>query len=794
MLSWISKKTPQKNKSMSGDQNSNNLHIGITINDNPNTYPLGLNSKSRTLSKTSLPDLDAVVEFQKRRISEDSSKTHIFGKENSQTVPLLAGFSITRNEYSSVSQGRHSLSRNFSSSSKDTVVNDSVIEAKNGTTKDVENQSGSPALSNQKQSKKKFSSERTYSSDEEKIQMEKLSSFSAWKKLLKFAKKEYKLLGGAVGLLLISSSVTMSVPFFMGRLMDMVTNPEATIPFGLSLNQLFGGLASVFAIGALANFGRVYYIRKAGESLISRLRTQVYTNIIKQDMTFFEINRTGDLVSRLTVDTTVVSRSITNNVSDGLRSIVSVTAGLSMMLYISPKLTLVMMLVVPPIAGYAIVYGRFIKKITHKTQSALGDITKEAEERLANIRIVQAFGREEEEAVSFKKASDHVYELGKREAFVSGLFYGSNGLLGNLSILLFLGVGGKMVMQNQISIGELTSFILYTAYVGSSLAGLSTFFSESMRGIGASSRLFYALERVPKIPYDSEFGIKFGPKERGGVGECMGNIKFQNVSFNYPSRPDNEIFKGLNMDIPSGTHVAIAGPSGKGKSTITLLLLRFYELNSGKITIDGHNLTDLNLKSWRSNVAIVPQEPMLFATTIRKNLLYSNPNATDEDLHYVLSKANALGFVSNFPNGLDTFVGERGVSLSGGQKQRIAIARALLSNPAVLILDEATSALDSQSEQSVQLALDHLMSRNYEEIENNTDTNESQSTIKTNENFKFRPNCTIITIAHRLSTLEKSDVIFVVGDEGNIVESGNYHTLLSKPDGYFKNLMNSREV
>ncbi|PWA03242.1 hypothetical protein BB558_000610 [Smittium angustum] len=779
---------------MPEDQDSGNHHIEININDNTNIQALGLNSKSRSLSKTSLPDLAVAVEFQKNHKSSENSKTHIFGKENSQTVPLLAGFDITSNEYGSVLNESTSSSRNFSSSSKDTTVSDDVLEFEDGISKVVENQGGSLALSNQKQSKKKFSSEIKYASDEEKLQMEKLSSFSAWKKLLKFAKKEYKLLIVAIGLLFISSSVSMTVPFFMGRLMDMVSSPDASIPFGLSLNQFFGGLALVFSIGALANFGRVYYIRKAGESLISRLRTQVYTNIIKQDMTFFEINRTGDLVSRLTVDTAVVSRSVTNNVSDGLRSTVMMFAGLSMMLYISPKLSLIMLLVVPPIVGYGIFYGRFVRKITHKTQSAIGDITKEAEEKLASIRIVQAFGREEEEAISFKKASDHVYELGLREAFVSGLFFGSNGLLGNLSILLFLGVGGKMVMEKEITIGELTSFILYTAYVGGSLAGLSTFFSESMRGIGASSRLFYPLERQPKIPYDSEFGIKFGPKERGGVGECMGNIKFENVSFNYPSRPDNQVFEGLNMDIPAGARVAITGPSGKGKSTITLLLLRFYELNSGKITIDGHNLTDLNLKSWRSNVAIVPQEPMLFATTIRKNLLYSNPNATDEDLHYVLSKANALGFVSNFPNGLDTFVGERGVSLSGGQKQRIAIARALLSNPAVLILDEATSALDSQSEQSVQLALDHLMSRNYEEIENNTDTNESQSTIKTNENFKFRPNCTIITIAHRLSTLEKSDVIFVVGDEGNIVESGNYHTLLSKPDGYFKNLMNSREV
>ncbi|KAJ1674369.1 ATP-binding cassette permease mdl1 [Spiromyces aspiralis] len=500
-------------------------------------------------------------------------------------------------------------------------------------------------------------------------------------------------------------------------------------------------------------------------------------------MVFFDKNRSGDLVSRLSVDTSIVSKSVSNNISDGLRNGISAIAGLSMMLYMSPKLTMVMMSIVPPIAIYAVIYGRYIKKLSNKTQESLGDITKVAEERLSNIRTVQAFSREDAEVERYNKSVMRVYDLAKMEAVASGFFYGGNGLLGNLAILGFLAYGGRMVLHNEITVGDLTSFMLYTAYVGSSLAGITSFYSELMKGVGASSRLFQLLDRTPAIDINATGNVVLDNQS------FKGRIVFEDVSFAYPTRPDALVFQGLNLEIEPSTHIAIAGPSGKGKSTIGALLLRFYDPTAGRILVDGHDLRELSLPEWRSRIATVPQEPVLFAGTIRDNLLYSKPNATDSEIRSALKRANALGFVSRFPEGLDTFVGERGVSLSGGQKQRIAIARALLSNPSVLIMDEATSALDSQSEQSVQVAIDKLLDEGDERATGDSSTDASDDDKPSR---RWRP--TVITIAHRTSTLAKSDIIWVLGNDGNIVEVGHFDELLARQDGYFAQLVQNQQT
>ncbi|KAJ2415682.1 ATP-binding cassette permease mdl1 [Coemansia sp. RSA 2530] len=599
---------------------------------------------------------------------------------------------------------------------------------------------------------------------EEAQSAKQIKTKQAWLRLLRLAKPEYKLLGGAVGLLFVSSTVTMAVPFSMGKIIDMVTNSGASIPFGLSLTQVFVGLGSVFVVGAIANAGRVMLIRTAGERMIARLRKSIFERIMHQDMGFFDRNRSGDLVSRLSTDTSIVSKSITNNVSDGLRASISAVAGLGMMLYVSPKLTGIMLGIVPPIAIWAVVYGRFIKRLSKQTQEAVGDLTKVSEERISNVRTVQAFSRQSQEVARYDVEVQRIFSLAKREAVASGLFFGGNGLAGNLAILAFLGFGGRMVMTGEISIGDMTSVMLYSAYVGSALSGLSSFYSEIMKGVGAGSRLFYLLDRTPAVD----------PNPHGTViSDFKGLIKFEDVDFRYPTRSNVPVFQCLNLEIVPGSHVAVAGPSGKGKSTITALLLRFYDPLGGRILVDGHDIRELNLDSWRSHIAMVPQEPVLFAGTIRDNLLYGNPMATDAELIEALAMADALYFVERFPAQMETYVGERGVSLSGGQKQRIAIARALLARPDILILDEATSALDGTREARVLESLGRI----------------SSPAAAAGSGLK-RP--TIITVAHRASTLKRSDVVFVLGECGSVVEVGPYDELLAKENGYFRHLMTAQ--
>ncbi|XP_045033982.1 ATP-binding cassette sub-family B member 10, mitochondrial [Daphnia magna] len=594
--------------------------------------------------------------------------------------------------------------------------------------------------------------ETTTKATKPKIKSEEL------RRLVGLAKSEKYRLTGGIGLLFVSSAITMAIPFALGKVIDIIygANQESMVE---NLTNVSLILVGIFIFGAACNFGRTYLMGVSGQRITQALRRNVYAAIIKQEVAFFDKNKTGELINRLSADTSLVSQCVTSNISDGIRSSALVVAGVSMMFYMSPQLALVGLSIVPPVAGMAILYGRFVRKISKNVQDALAQATQVAEERIANVRTVRAFGQENREFARYDERIEHVLELGYKEAKAKGIFFALTGLSGNAIIISVLYYGGLMVTESSLTAGQLSAFLLYAAYVTISLSGLSSCYSEMMKGLGASTRLWQLIDKRPDIPISGGSVIP--------AGQFEGSIRFRDLSFAYPTRSDAPIFNNLNLDVPAGSVTAIVGSSGSGKSTLAALLLRFYDPISGQVLVDGYSVTDLDPQWLRANIGTVSQEPSLFSCSIRENILYgaNTPDSiSEEQIIQAAKEANAWSFIQQCPQGLDTIVGERGVLLSGGQRQRIAIARAIVKNPRILLLDEATSALDSESESLVQEALERVM--------------------------KDR---TVLTIAHRLSTIRKASQIAVL-ERGQVVELGAYEALMSIPNGVFKKLVERQTV
>ncbi len=549
----------------------------------------------------------------------------------------------------------------------------------------------------------------------------------------------------AVGLvfLFLSSAASMVFPYLTGQLVD-----AANTDFLDQINRIALLLLGVFFLNAVFSFFRIYLFAIVTQKTLASLRQATYYQLIRLKMKFFSERRVGELNSRISSDISLLQETLTTTIAEFLRQIIIIVIGIALLTYISGKLTLLMLALVPVVVLVAVLFGKKIRKLSKEAQDAVADSNVIVEETLQGIATVKAFVNERFEYLRYKKRTDDVIGVSLkgakwRGAFASFIIFC---LFGSIVAVIWYGV--VLVQEDQLSIGDLFTFILYSVFVGASLGGIADLYSQLQKAIGATENLLEIFDEDKEEEQEKQFSKKI----------TEGKISFKAVDFAYPSRSDVEVLKNLSFEIESGQQVALVGPSGAGKSTITSLILKFFEVSKGEILIDKLKINEYALADLRSAMAIVPQDVVLFGGSIYDNILYGNPDASKKEVKEAARKANAVEFIEAFPDGYDTLVGERGVQLSGGQRQRIAIARAILKNPKILILDEATSSLDSKSEQLVQQALDELM--------------------------KGR---TSLVIAHRLSTIQKADNILVL-QEGRLVESGNHQELLAKEDGLYRDL------
>lgn len=595
-------------------------------------------------------------------------------------------------------------------------------------------------------------------------------------RLLRLARPEYPRLGAAFLCLIATSTVSMSLPFFIGKIIDTTRDDEdeeklkesadkPALIMGFAPTQFYSGLVVLFVVGSIANFGRQYLLRTAGEQLMARLRSRLFARILSQDMYFFDVGpsktgmKTGDLISRLLSDTHVIAKSLSGNISDGARALISGCVGLLMMCWVSWKLTLCMSLIFPPLILMSTVYGRRVKKLSRTIQESLGAMTKVLEEKFNGLRTIQSFAQQRAVVHEYNTEVRGIFQQSKLEAKLSAFYYSTNGFLGNITLIGLLMVGSRLIAAGDITIGDLSSFMMYAVYTGSSVFGLGNFYSELMKSLGAAERLFDLIGLKPRI------ATSLGKK----VPDLYGDVQLRDVTFAYPSRPDTVVFDRLNLTIRAGEHVCLVGPSGSGKSTVSQLLLRFYDPISGSVTVNNHNIRDLNLNFYRASIGYVQQDPLLFSGTIRENITFGKPESSDAEIEYATRMSNAYSFISAFPNGLDTVIGPTSsgsAQLSGGQRQRILLARTLIKRPQILILDEATSALD--------LRLEEIVTRNLAELAHSHDM-------------------MIISIAHRLLTIRNSERIIVFDGRGRIVEDGAFAELSADPASKLNKLLKSGE-
>ncbi len=544
--------------------------------------------------------------------------------------------------------------------------------------------------------------------------------------------------------LLITMITSLLFPKLLGGLMS-------SSPDNLRDNML--QMMGLLLVQSIASFFRVVIFVTVTERALAAIREDLYSRLIHLPMTFFSSKRVGELNSRVASDTSQIGETLTTTLAEFLRGISMVIGGITILAFTSIKLTLFIVAVIPPLILVTIIFGRFIRKYSKKVQDEVAASNTIVEETFAGIQTVKAFANEAWERNRYAKRVNAIVGIAVRGGYYRGAFasFITFGLFGAIALVIWFGAG--MVHEGQLAGEKLNEFILYALFIGGSIGGLASVYAQLQKAIGATETIFNLMEENPEMDINSENAASID----------VSKVAFSKVNFSYPTRTDVQVLKSVSFDLNRGKTLALVGRSGSGKSTIASLLMRFYAIENGIVTVNKKPLSEIDLKAWRNALAFVPQDVLLFGGTIRENIAYGDTKAGEEQIIEAAKQANAWEFIQGFPEGLETTVGERGVQLSGGQRQRIAIARALLKDPQLLILDEATSALDSESEQLVQEALERLM--------------------------KGR---TSVVIAHRLSTIRNADQILVL-NEGEVTERGSHDELIDQ-GGIYAELVKLQNV
>lgn len=570
----------------------------------------------------------------------------------------------------------------------------------------------------------------------------KSSSIKPLAKLFPYIIKYKIKVAFAIFFLLLAAITTLTLPIAVRRVIDNgFSDSDPAL-----VNNYFTVLIIIAGVLALASSCRYYFVIWIGERIVADLRNDVFANVTRLSPEFFDKSHSGEIVSRLTADTTQIKSAVGATASLALRNMILGLGALMMMVYTSPRLSLIVIAAIPLIVLPIVGFGRKVRKKSRAAQDTLAEATAYASESISAVRTMQAFTNGEHVRGRFSKAVDFAFDAVRNAIFTRSLLTGFAIFLIFSSIVAVLWIGANDVLAGTMTGGTLGQFLLYAVFAGGAMGALSEVWGELSQAAGSAERLIELLA--------TESAIKSPINPVGLAKPAKGEIAFEDVSFNYPSRPDQPTLEGLSMAIKPGETVAIVGPSGAGKSTLFALLLRFYDPAKGEIKLDDIDIKNLVEDDFRSQIALVPQDTMIFASSAADNISYGKPAASKDNVVAAAKAANAHDFIEKMPEGYETILGERGVTLSGGQRQRLAIARAILKDAPILLLDEATSALDAESEKLVQDALENLMQGR-----------------------------TTLIIAHRLATVLKADRILVM-DEGKIIEEGTHKALIKEKGVY----------